>query len=210
MPIIECVPNISEGRDLAKVERIIANAKSVEGATLISCESDADHNRSVITLAGTPEGVSEAAFQIYAAAKVEIDLTKHEGEHPRMGAVDVCPFIPVSDASMEDCVKLAQALAKRVGEELELPIYLYEAAASRPERKNLADIRKGQFEKLRDLIGNDPDRVPDFGPNAIHPSFGCSAIGARFFLVAWNVNLDSDDIALAKSIGKAVREKDGG
>ena len=208
--IIECVPNISEGTDLEKVERIIAGVRDVEGVTLVGCESDADHNRSVITLAGNGDALVEAAFRIYKAAKDEIDLNKHLGEHPRMGAVDVCPFIPVADATMEQCVACAEKLAERVGKELELPIYLYESAARREDRKNLATIRKGQFEKLKDLIGKDEDRVPDFGPNAIHPTFGCSAIGARFFLIAYNVNLNSDDVALAKTIGKTVREKDGG
>ena len=210
MAIVECVPNISEGADQSKIDQIISGARDVQGATLISCESDADHNRSVITLAGEGEPVSEAAFRIYQKAIELIDLNNHKGEHPRMGAVDVCPFIPVQDANMQDCVELAEKLGKRVGEELKFPVYLYEAAAKRDDRKNLAKIRKGQFEKLKDLIGSEDDRVPDFGPNAIHPSGGCTAIGARFFLIAYNVNLDSNNIDLAKEIGKTIREKNDG
>lgn len=210
MAIVECVPNISEGRDLAKVKAVTDAVAGIPGCSLISCESDADHNRSVITLAGSPEAMVEAAFRIYVKAAELIDLNTHSGEHPRMGAVDVCPFIPVKGVTMADCADLARQLGERVGANLGIPVYLYEAAASRPERKNLADIRKGQFEKLKTLIGKDESRVPDFGPNKIHPTFGCTAIGARFFLVAYNVNLDSDNIELAKEIGKKIREKDGG
>jgi glutamate formiminotransferase/formiminotetrahydrofolate cyclodeaminase len=210
MSVIECVPNISEGRDKAKIAAVVDTIRGVPGVTLVSCESDADHNRSVITFAGTPDGVVEAAFRIYAKAVTVIDLNHHKGEHPRMGAVDVCPFIPVKNATMEQCAELARKLGARVGKELGVPVYLYESAATRPERKNLADIRKGEFEGLREVIGKDPARVPDFGPNAIHATAGCTAIGARFFLIAYNVNLDTPDVAVAKKIAKAIREKDGG
>lgn len=210
MQIVECVPNISEGRDRAKIDAVAAAAASVPGATLISCESDAAHNRSVLTLAGSPDACLEAAFRIYKAALPLIDLNAHTGEHPRMGAVDVCPFIPVLGVTMEECAALARRLGERVGRELGIPVFLYEAAASKPERKNLAEVREGQFEGLRKRIGTDPTRTPDFGPHTIHPTFGCTAIGARFFLIAYNVNLDTGDIKLAKQIAKAVREKDGG
>ncbi len=209
MQVVECVPNISEGRDRAKIDAISGVVREVPGATLISVESDAAHNRSVITFAGSPDACVETAFRIYQAALPQIDLNGHSGEHPRMGGVDVCPFIPVSGISMEECADLARRLGAMVGE-LGIPVYLYEAAASRPERQNLATIREGQFEGLREKIGKDPSRTPDFGPDAIHPTFGCTAIGARFFLIAYNVNLDSSDVKLAKKIGKAVREKDGG
>ncbi len=210
MKIIECVPNISEGRNQKTITTIQQSVQGIKGVKLISCESDADHNRSVLTLAGEPEGLLDGAFEIYRLALELIDLRKHQGEHPRMGAVDVCPFIPVQESSMEECVELANKLGERVGKELSVPVYLYESAAQNPERQNLAKIRKGQFEKLRELIGQDQSKVPDYGPNAIHPSFGATAIGARFFLIAYNVNLEGDAVELAQAIGKAIREKNGG
>jgi len=209
MQVVECVPNISEGRDKAKIDAIAGVVRHVAGVTLISCESDAAHNRSVITFAGTPDACVEAAYRVYQAALPLIDLNGHSGEHPRMGAVDVCPFIPVKNITMEECAKLARTLGEKVGS-LGVPVFLYESAATKPERKNLADVREGQFEGLRDRIGTDPTRTPDFGPNKIHPTFGCTAIGARFFLIAYNVNLNTSDVKLAKKIAKAVREKDGG
>ncbi len=171
---------------------------------------DADHNRTVVTIVGEPETTKEALFQMIKKAADLIDLNQHRGEHPRMGATDVVPFIPLEKMSTEECVRLARDLGKRVGDELQIPVFLYEDAATRPDRKNLASVRKGQFEGLREEIGTNPDRDPDYGPGRIHPTAGAIAIGARFFLVAYNVNLDSQDIDLAKRIAKDIRESSGG
>jgi glutamate formiminotransferase/formiminotetrahydrofolate cyclodeaminase len=208
--IVECVPNFSEGRRPEIIEAITAEVHAVNDAFLLGKEMDADHNRAVITLAGEPEAVKEAAFRMIKKASELIDLTGHTGEHPRMGATDVVPFIPVENMTMEECVQLARDLGQRVGEELQIPVYFYEEAATRPERKNLASVRKGQFEGLREEIGVSPERVPDCGPKRIHPTAGATAIGARFFLIAYNVNLNSQDVALAKAIGKKIRESSGG
>jgi glutamate formiminotransferase len=208
--IVECVPNFSEGRDRATVDAIVDAISRVEGVVFLDREMDADHNRSVLTFAGEPDAVVAAAFLATAEAARRIDLTKHQGAHPRMGATDVVPFVPVRGVTTADCVALAERLGQRIGEELSIPVFLYGDAARRPERRNLADVRKGQFEGLRDLVGKDPARRPDFGPDRIHPTAGATAVGARFFLIAYNVNLASHDVALAKSIAKAIREKDGG
>lgn len=208
--LVECVPNFSEGIQPKILEKILEKIRAVSEVHLLGYEMDPDHNRSVVTFVGTPEGVKEAAFQAIKKASEVIDLNKHKGEHPRMGATDVCPFIPVQNISMDECVEIAKDVAKRVGDELQIPIFCYEEAATRPERKNLAKVRKGQFEKLKDLIGQDPEREPDYGPNSIHPTAGATAIGARFFLIAYNVNLKSTDVKLAKKIGKSIREKNGG
>ncbi len=208
--IVECVPNFSEGRDGALVEALVAAASAVPGVVLLDSEMDADHNRSVVTFAGEPEAVVEAAFHAIALATQRIDLTKHQGQHPRMGATDVVPFVPIEGVTLEECAELARQLGKRVGEELKLPVFLYEAARTRPERENLADVRRGEFEKLRELIGTDPAKTPDFGPNAIHPTAGAVAIGARRPLVAFNANLATADVAVAKRIAKAIRFGDGG
>ncbi len=210
MPLVECVPNFSEGRRPDVVQAIQAAIASAEGVTVVGCEMDADHNRAVVTLLGEVEAVKEGAFRGIAKATELIDLREHEGAHPRMGATDVVPFVPLGDTPMQVCVDAAQDLARRVGDELSIPVYLYENAAVREGRRGLAKIRKGQFEKLSELIGTDPDREPDHGPHAIHESAGATAIGARFFLVAYNVNLASNDVALAKEIGKTIREKNGG
>jgi len=210
MKLVECVPNFSEGRRPAVVDAICAAVASVAGVTLIDREMDADHNRSVLTFVGPIDAVSEAAFRAIAKAAETIDLRTHQGAHPRMGACDVCPFVPLGDATTADCVAAAKALGERVGRELAVPVFLYADAATRPERRDLAAVRAGQFEGLRDAIGKDPTRDPDFGPKKIHPSAGCTAIGARFFLVAYNVNLATNDVALAKRIAKEIREKDGG
>jgi len=207
---IECIPNISEGRRPEVIEAVAAAVRGVPGVVLLSVESDKDHNRTVITFAGPPGPVAEAAVRCAAEAKARIDLTRHEGAHPRMGACDVIPFVPLSGATMEDCVALARRVGERVARELEIPTYLYGEAAARPERRILANVRKGQFEGMRDAVGTDPARDPDFGPRAVHPTAGATAVGARFFLIAYNVNLKSDDVALAKEIAKKVREKDGG
>jgi glutamate formiminotransferase len=210
MKIVECVPNFSEGRRPEVLDDIVGTMTAVEGARLLDKEMDADHNRAVVTIIGEPEAVVEAAFRGIERARDLIDLTKHEGEHPRMGATDVCPFVPVKDVTMDECVELARKLGQRVGEELEIPVYLYEAAATSPARENLANVRKGQFEGLRDEIGTNPAKVPDYGPNRIHPTAGAIAIGAREFLVAYNINLGTDDISIAKTIAKSVRFAGGG
>jgi glutamate formiminotransferase/formiminotetrahydrofolate cyclodeaminase len=208
--IVECVPNFSEGRDRALVEALVAAASSVQGVVLLDSEMDPDHHRSVITFAGDPDAVVEAAFRAFQLATERIDLTKHEGQHPRMGATDVVPFVPIDGITLEECAELARRLGRRVGAELKVPVFLYEAARTRPERENLADVRRGEFEGLRELIGKQDDRTPDFGPNAIHPTAGAVAIGARRPLVAFNANLATADVAVAKRIAKAIRFGDGG
>ena len=211
MGLVECVPNFSEGRRKEVVEQILGRVRSVPGVKLIDHSMDPDHNRAVVTFVGEGQACAEAAFRAMAKATELIDLTKHQGEHPRMGATDVVPFVPLSGSTMDECVRLAHGLGERVGRELEIPVFFYEAAARRPERKNLPSVRKGQFEALRDAIGKDPEREPDAGPkDAIHPTAGATAIGARFFLIAFNVNLETEDVQVAKDIAKAVREKDGG
>jgi glutamate formiminotransferase / formiminotetrahydrofolate cyclodeaminase len=210
MKLLECVPNFSDGRRPEVVDALCAEVGAVAGVKVIDRSSDADHNRSVVTFVGPPDAVVDAAFRAIRKAAELIDLRDHQGAHPRMGATDVCPFVPLGDATMEDCVAAAKSLGERVGRELAIPVYLYAEAAARPERRDLAAVRSGQFEGLRDAIGKDPARDPDFGPRAIHASAGCTAIGARFFLVAYNVNLDTDDVALARRIAKEIREKDGG
>ena len=208
--LIECVPNFSEGRRREVCDEIVAAVRAVPGARFLDLEMDPDHNRSVVTFVGAPAAVAEAAFVAARVAVAKIDLTRHEGRHPRMGAVDVIPFIPIRDLTMEEAVRVARELGTRIGAELKVPVFLYEAAATRPDRRNLADIRKPQFEGLRDLLGKDPDRVPDFGPNAIHATAGCVAVGARRPLIAYNIDLESTDEKLAKRIAKKIRERDGG
>ncbi|HEX2723992.1 MAG TPA: glutamate formimidoyltransferase, partial [Gemmatimonadaceae bacterium] len=211
MKLIECVPNFSEGRRPEVTNAIRDAIGAVEGVTILDVSSDESHNRSVITFVVPIEHAVEAAFAAIREAAERIDMRQHTGEHPRIGAADVVPFVPLEDATMEDCVALARELGQRVGTELGIPVYLYERAASRPERKNLADVRRGQFEGLRDELGTNADRNPDFGPSAIHASAGAVAIGARPFLVAYNVYLgDAANLPLAKSIAKQVRESSGG
>lgn len=210
MKLVECVPNFSEGRRPQILDQIVGAMTDVQGARLLDREMDADHNRAVVTIIGEPEAVLEAAFRGISKASDLIDLTKHEGEHPRMGAADVCPFVPVRGVTMDDCVGLARRLGERVGAELGIPVFLYEAAATRPDRENLAAVRKGQFEGLRDAIGKDPDRDPDFGPSKIHPTAGAIAIGARPFLIAYNINLGTSDVKIAKTIAKSIRHSGGG
>ena len=208
--IVECVPNFSEGRRRQVVDELIQAIAGVEGVILLDHEMDADHNRSVLTFAGDPEAVVEAAVRAARRAAELIDLNHHAGEHPRMGATDVVPFVPVEDLSLEDCAALARRAGQRIGEELGIPVFLYEAAATRPDRVSLGDVRRGQFEGLRELIGKDPARRPDFGPERIHPTAGATAVGARRFLVAFNANLDTGDVRVAKAIAAAVREQSGG
>jgi glutamate formiminotransferase len=210
MKLVECVPNFSEGKRPEVIDEIVGAMTAVEGVRLLDKEMDADHNRAVVTIIGAPEAVLEGAFRGIAAASERIDLTSHAGEHPRMGATDVVPFVPVKGVTMNECVELARSLAERVGKELEIPVYLYECAATRPERENLAAVRKGQFEGLCKEIGENPDKDPDFGPRCIHPTAGAIAIGARAFLVAYNINLGTDNLSVAKTIAKAIRHSGGG
>jgi glutamate formiminotransferase len=208
--IVECVPNFSEGRNADVVDEIVGAIRAAGPVKVLDREMDANHHRAVVTFAGTLAAVEQAAFAGVAKARALIDLNKHKGEHPRMGATDVLPVVPVRGTTMEACVALARRIGRRIGNELEIPVFFYEEAATRPERRNLADVRAGEFEGLRDLIGKDPARHPDFGPPKIHPTAGAVAVGARFFLVAYNVNLKSDDVKLAKAIAKQIRERDGG
>ena len=207
--IMECIPNISEGRRLDLVEEFADIVRAVPGVTLIDYSSDASHNRSVFTFLGDPEQVMEAAFRFAQHAVEKIDLRVHEGEHPRMGAVDVIPFVPIRDMEMAECVELSKSLGARLSAELELPVFLYEESASAPHRKNLAAIRKGQFEGMAQKVLEDQWH-PDFGGNRIHPSAGVVAVGARQPLIAFNINLDTSDVSIAKKIAKIIREKDGG
>src|ERR1019366_3346348 len=211
MKLIECVPNFSEGRHPEIIAAIRDAIASVPGVAMLDVSSDPSHNRTVVTFAAPAEQAVRAAFNGIAKARELIDLTAHTGEHPRIGATDVCPFIPLEGATMEDCVALARELGKRVGTELGIPVFLYERAATRPDRANLADIRRGEFEKARDEIGTNPDRVPDFGPNRIHPTAGATVIGARPFLVAFNVYLGpATNVTVAKEVAKKVRASGGG
>ena len=207
--IMECIPNISEGRRLDLVEEFADIVRAVPGVTLIDYSSDASHNRSVFTFLGDPDQVMEAAFRFAKHAVEKIDLRVHEGEHPRMGAVDVIPFVPIRDMDMAECVELSKKLGERLANELDLPVFLYEESASAPHRKNLAAIRKGQFEGMAAKVLEDQWH-PDFGGNRIHPSAGVVAVGARQPLIAFNINLDTSDVSIAKKIAKIIREKDGG
>lgn len=207
--LIECIPNFSEARRPEVIDQIVAAITSVEGARLLDRSSDLDHNRTVLTFAGPPFAVEEAAFRAIQTAAELIDLDAHTGEHPRIGATDVVPFVPLSNASMQDCVEIARRVGQRVGDELRIPVYLYEAAATRPERTNLENIRRGQYEGLKSEIESDPKRQPDFGPNKL-PKAGATVIGARNPLIAFNVYLTTGDVDIAKKIAKAVRHSSGG
>ena len=207
--LIECIPNFSEARRPEVIDQIVAAIKSVEGARLLDCSSDMDHNRTVVTFAGPPFAVEEAAFRAVKTAAELIDLNNHQGEHPRIGATDVVPFVPLSDATMDECIAMARRLGERVGSELNIPVYLYEAAAARPERVNLENIRKGQYEGLKTEIESDPERAPDYGPAKLGTA-GATVIGARNPLIAFNVYLTTSDVDIAKKIARAVRQSSGG
>ena len=209
-PLVECVPNFSEGRDAGTIEALRTALATVPGVKLLDVQADPAHNRSVFTFVSPPDAAVEAALRAMRVAVERIDLTGHRGEHPRMGATDVVPFVPVRDVTMDDCVALARRLAERAAGELSIPIYLYGRAATRPERERLPDVRKGEFEGLRERIGTDPAADPDFGPRRIHPTAGATAVGARPFLVAFNIYLDSSDVAVAKDIAKRIRTSGGG
>jgi glutamate formiminotransferase len=208
--VVECVPNFSEGRRKAVVDKIVYSIRSVPGIKVLDVEMDHDHNRSVVTFTGTKDSVQEAAFRGARAAAELIDLNTHKGEHPRMGALDVLPFIPIDGVTMDDCVEIAKRVGARVGKELKIPVYLYEAAASKPERRNLENVRRGEFEGLKEAILKDDSKFPDFGPRMLHPTAGATAIGARMPLIAFNVNLKSEDIEVAKGIAKKIRASSGG
>lgn len=208
-PIVECISNYSEARRPEVVDAIRQTIVDVKGVYVLDQHSDLDHNRTVITFAGPPEAVEEAAFRSIAKAAELIDLDEHSGEHPRLGATDVMPFVPISGVTMEACVEIAHRVGSRAGEELGIPIYLYEEAATRPDRKNLENIRRGQYEGLKEDISTNPDRTPDFGPLRLGPA-GATVIGARHPLIAFNVYLATDDVSIAKKIAKAVRHSSGG
>ena len=207
--LVECVPNFSEGRDKAKVDAII-EAMKMDGVYLLDREMDADHNRCVITLVGEREPIQEAVLRGVGKAAELIDLTKHQGAHPRMGATDVVPFIPIEGVTVEDCIQIARHVGAEIAKRYKIPVYLYEAAATRPDRTNLENIRRGQFEGIRDEIATNPARMPDFGEARVHPTAGATVVGARKFLVAYNVYLNTSDVEVAKKIGKAVRFSNGG
>lgn len=208
--IVECVPNFSEGRDPARVAALIEAMRSVAGVYVLDRESDADHNRSVITLAGEPEAVAEAALRGVGRALELIDLTRHTGAHPRIGATDVVPFIPIEGVTLDDCVALARKVGQAIWDRYRIPVYFYEAAARRPENVNLENIRKGQFEGLREEVLKNPDRAPDIGEPRLHPTAGATVVGARKFLIAYNINLSTPDVEIAKKIAKAIRFSSGG
>ncbi len=208
--IVECVPNFSEGRDSDKVELIVKTIAAVPRVAVLDYTMDPDHNRSVVTFAGEPEAVVEAAVRAAAVAVELINLTAHAGEHPRLGALDVLPFTPIKGVTMEECVGLARRAGERVANELNIPVYLYGRAATRRERVDLANVRRGEFEALRHSIESDPERKPDFGPRRVHPTAGAMAVSARPPLIAFNVNLATENVEVAKKIARAVRASDGG
>ncbi|MDK2932012.1 MAG: glutamate formiminotransferase / 5-formyltetrahydrofolate cyclo-ligase [Bacillota bacterium] len=207
--IVECVPNFSEGRRPEVVREIVAAVESVPGVQLLDYSSDPSHNRSVLTFIGEPAPVKEAAFRAIAKAAELINMEEHRGEHPRIGATDVVPFVPVLGVTMADCVALARELGAEVAEKLRIPVYLYEEAATRPDRRNLADIRRGEYEGLKREI-HLPERRPDFGEPVMHPTAGATVIGAREFLIAYNINLGTPDVSIAKKIARVVRASSGG
>jgi glutamate formiminotransferase len=209
MPTIECIPNVSEGRRPEVVERLAAAIRAVPGVRLLDHSSDASHNRSVFTLAGDAEPLRRAVLALFEQATASIDLRSHQGEHPRLGAVDVVPFVPIEGATMEDCVTLAKQVGSDVAQRFGIPVFLYEDASRNPLRKNLEDIRRGEFEGLTQKMAS-PDWAPDFGPARPHPSAGASVIGARMPLIAYNINLDTDRLDVAKKIAAAIRHSSGG
>lgn len=207
--LVECVPNISEGRDKVKIEAALDAVRAVPGVTLLDYSSDESHNRTVITMFGAPEQVKKAVVDLACKAVELIDLTQHTGEHPRMGAIDVIPFIPVKEMKVEECVELSKEAAKEIWEKAHLPVFLYEDSASAPSRVNLSEIRKGQFEGMAEKV-QQPEWEPDFGGRSIHPTAGVVAVGARAPLVAFNINLSTSDVKIASKIAKILRRSSGG
>lgn len=207
--IVECVPNISEGRRGEVIAAIVDEVRKISDVELLDVKPDASHNRTVVTFVGEPQAVKAAAFALCAKAAELIDMEEHTGEHPRIGATDVIPFVPVKAVTMEECVELANDLAREIAEKLMIPVYLYEAAAKDPDRKNLPDIRKGQYEGLKQDIAK-PTRQPDYGPARMHPTAGATVVGARQFLIAFNINLGTADVQIAKKIANCIREAKGG
>jgi len=207
--LVECVPNFSEGRRTEVIEAIVGEIRKISGVKLLDVKPDVNHNRVVVTFVGEPQAVKEAAFRSCQKATELIDMEKHHGEHPRIGATDVIPFVPVRDVTMAECVQLANELGREIAEKLNIPVYLYEAAAKSPARKNLPDIRKGEYEGLKKEIAK-PDRKPDYGPSKMHPTAGATVVGARQFLVAFNINLGTSDLKIAKKIANTIREARGG
>ena len=207
--LVECIPNISEGRRTDVIEAVVDQARQTAGVTLLDYSSDASHNRTVITFLGSPEGVENAAVALAKKAAELIDLTQHQGEHPRMGAVDVVPFVPVKDITKEECVELSKQVGRRIWEEAKMPVFLYEDSASAPHRVNLASVRKGQFEGMAEKVLQ-PEWEPDFGGRTIHPTAGVVAVGARMPLIAYNINLNTSDLSIASAIAKIIRRSNGG
>jgi len=208
--LVECVPNFSEGRDGKKVEAIRDAIGSSPGVVLLDQELDPDHNRSVITFAGPPEAVAEGAARGVGEAVALIDLNRHQGVHPRVGAADVVPFVPLRGVTLDQCVLLARSVGEQIWERFGVPVYFYEAAALRQDRRNLADLRRGQFEGLRDEVQTDPDRLPDLGEARLHPTAGATAVGARGFLIAYNIDLATTDVEIAQRIARKIRHSSGG
>ncbi|SES98826.1 glutamate formimidoyltransferase [Anaerobranca gottschalkii] len=209
MSIVQCVPNFSEGRNQEVIQKIVEGIQSVPGVRVLDYSSDKDHNRSVVTLVGSKEVIVDGVFAGIKVATELIDMTKHQGEHPRMGATDVVPFIPIKDVTMDECIELANKLGKRIGDELGIPVYLYEKAATGSHRTNLANVRKGEYEGLAKKM-EDPKWYPDYGPKEFNPKSGATAVGARMPLVAFNVNLNTSDLTIAEKIAKNVRLSGGG
>lgn len=207
--LVECIPNISEGRRTDVIEAVVDQVRQTAGVTLLDYSSDASHNRTVITFLGSPEGVENAAVALAKKAAELIDLTQHQGEHPRMGAVDVVPFVPVKDVTKEECVELSKRAGRRIWEEAKMPVFLYEDSASAPHRVNLASVRKGQFEGMAEKVLQ-PEWEPDFGGRTIHPTAGVAAVGARMPLIAYNINLSTSDLSIASAIAKIIRRSSGG
>ena len=208
--LLECVPNFSEGKDPSLVDRIVRKMTAVDGVSCLASELDSAHHRCVVTLAGEPDAVAEGVIAGMREALGLIDLNRHVGEHRRMGAMDVCPFVPLGGADMALAVQTAERVGARIGDELGLPVFLYGEAAKREDRRILGNVRNKQFEGLKDLVGTDPDFTPDFGPNQMHATAGAVGVGARTFLIAYNINLNTEDVGIAKAISKVIRERDGG
>ncbi len=208
--LVECVPNFSEGRNKDTIETIRSLILHHPEVSLLDFSPNTDHNRTDVTIIGAPEDVKNVALEIAEHCVNLIDMNTHKGEHPRMGAIDVVPFIPLTDVTMDDCIRLANDFAKEFSQKTQVPCFLYEEAAKTPSRKNLADVRRGEYEAIKTELGKNPDRIPDYGPNKAHPTAGATAVGARFFLIAFNVNLDTTDLTVAKNIAKAVRASSGG